>query len=114
MIELERTSRTTSPTPPRAAQPFNRRLLAQGRDALPAGGLHGDHRRHFVTQERIGAFLILLIFFGVAYGVTREFLRPALVIGGVALVIAWLPGRRGRRLRARRRRVRWQADDPRQ
>ena len=48
-------NRATLTQPPRAAQPFNRRLLAQGRSAPPSAPMRSEHSRHFLSQDLIGA-----------------------------------------------------------
>ncbi|MFK7741378.1 MAG: hypothetical protein AB8H80_13765 [Planctomycetota bacterium] len=68
-------------SPPRSAQPFNKGLRAQGRDTLAPGALRGSHRRHFARQEWIGIGLMLLVFFGTAYGISRNVTGSLLAIG---------------------------------
>ena len=75
---------------PRPASPFNRRLRAHGHTQPPTGPMRGHHVRHFAWQQRIGLFLTLLIFFATVYGVTRDFGRTFLFLGGIVTLIAVL------------------------
>ena len=87
---------------PKSAQPFNRRMRSQGAALPPAGTMRRESRAHFVTQERIGVGFVLLFFYAIGYGWTRELLTPLYWIGGVALVMAFWPARRRRRRASRR------------
>lgn len=92
-----------------ASRPFNRRLLAQGRSLPPAGPRRVVHRRHFRSQELLGAAIASLAFYGVVYGVRLvfangpegaargDFLTPAYATAAtvaVAAAGAWVARRR--------------------
>lgn len=95
------------PQAPKPAQPFNRRHKSQGDSLPPTGNMRANDRAHLITQERIGVGLVLLVFYAIGYGVTRDLVETLIWVGGAALVIAFWPTRR-RRYRLERGRARRQ------
>jgi hypothetical protein len=99
---------TPEPAAP-ASQPFNRRLLAQGRSLPPAGPRRVVHRGHLRRQDLLGAAIAALALYAVVYGVRLvfangprglargDFLTPAYVTAAIAAVAAacsWFARRR--------------------
>jgi len=84
------------PQAPKPAQPFNRRYRSQGDSLPPAGNMRSRDRGHLVTQERIGVVMVLLVFYAIGFGITRDLLEPALWVGGLAAVMFLWPTRRRR------------------
>ena len=95
------------PQAPKPAQPFNRRYESQGDSLPPTGAMRANDRAHLLTQERIGAGLVLLVFYAIGYGITRDLVEPLVWVGAVALVMLFWPTRR-RRYRLERGRAREQ------
>ena len=115
------TQQPVEPSPATSAEPFNRRLLAQGRALPPGGAQRAYARRHFVTQERIGWCLAAAALYGVVYGARLvfangapgaargDFLTPLYVVLGAAAALALASLRARRRPPRVRRKVRYPA-----
>ena len=87
--------RTARPLPKRA-QPLSLTSARRGA-VVPTGGMRARDRGHLLRQERTGTVLVLLVFYALSYGVTREPLMSVLYVGLLGLLMFGWPLRRSRR-----------------
>lgn len=87
--------RTERPLPKRA-QPLSLTSARRG-TVVPTGGMRARDRGHLLRQERTGTVLVLLVFYALSYGVTREPLMSVLYVGVLGLLMFGRPIRRSRR-----------------
>ncbi len=80
---------------PKRAQHLSPTSVRRG-TLVPTGGMRRRDRGHLMRQERTGAFLVLLVFYALSFGITHQPLMSVLYVGVLGLMMFW-PSRRRRR-----------------